>query len=188
MLDLQIIDQLQEAKVYYNAISIKDKTVSWLAELVYTMTLALEILRYSEEKYATYYAERTYKYQDFEKIQAPSTDLYNLCSVINNQVAYSEFIIVNKSIVFPKVQYKRYLRDIMTHHLDHLQDRSFFYRLEGYLQINDSFLKIVRRAVQDWEMIERNERKYMKSLLINKFKSTQQYVDINYVFRDAKVD
>jgi len=182
-----LIQELTEARIFYNADTLKGKSAAMIAELSFTMILALEMLRQVDAAFALKYAEKTYKYQDFEKMYNGATDLYNLLVVLENQDDYADHIITDSSISFPKLQFKRYLRDIMLKRVDNAADRTFLFKLEGCFKINDTFLKTVRRAIVDWDDVDDDEKKHLKSLLDNKFRKLAQYVDINMTFNSARI-
>lgn len=182
-----LIRELTEARIFYNADTLKGKSAEMIAELAFTMILALEMMRHLDASFALKYADKTYKYQDFEKMYNGATDLYNLLVVLGNQSDFADHIIANPNISFPKLQFKRYLRDIMARRVDNVADRTFLYKLEGCFKINDSFLKTVRRAIVDWGDLDADEKKHLKSLLDNKFKKLAQYVDINMTFNSTVI-
>jgi len=182
-----LIQELIEARIFYNADTLKGKSAATIAELAYTMILAMEMMRYLDAKAVLNYAERTYKYQDFDEMYMGATDLYNILSVLGNQGDFADHIIPDTSISFPKLQFKRYLRDIMAKRVDNVADRTFLFKLEGCFKINNSFLKTVRRAVVDWRDIEIDEKTHLKSLLDNNFRKLAQYVDLNMTFNSLRI-
>lgn len=185
---LDLIQELTESRIFFNADTLKGKDIHTLAELAFCMTMALEIMRYTKEKVARNYADQTFKYQDFDKMYYSPTDLYNLLVVIGNQTDFEDKITTDLGVSFPKMGYKRYLRDIIAGRRDHNTDRSFFYRLEQAFKIGDSSLKQIRRIVADWKTADRGEREYIKKQLDLKFRKLSQYVDINRIFIDIRID
>lgn len=183
-----LINEINEARIFFKDSSVKGKSAKKLADLAFTMIMALEITRQSREHMAMSYANRTLKYQEFDTIYSNTTDLYNILVVLNDQTKFAEYITVDTSISFPKMQFKRYLRDVISGHADPSADRTFFIRLESYFKIDDSYLKIVRRTVCDWNTTaSKADKKHAKSLLDNKFRQMAQYIDLNLIFADIRV-
>lgn len=183
-MNLEFLEELNEARLFRGADTLKGKSAKDLAKIAYLMILMLEVLRRRDESWAKKYASDTMGYDNFNTMRNYATDLHNLLAVLGHQDKYEGKISVDSKISVPTLQLKRYLRDIQDGRTDRSQDRSLFKKLEDYFKISDSNLKQYRRVVGDWGLSSSDERNSILHRMRATMQSYGQYSDISRHFTD----
>lgn len=170
------LQELTEARIYKDGTSIRGKSAESIAELVYLITLLLEVLRFEDKGTARNYAEETLKFNNFDSMKTSGTDYHNLIAVLNNQSKYDVYINSNYSIAIPYLQLRRYLKDFSASSSSHSVDRQFLIKLEEFLKV--SKYKSIRRVVADWHLASDTEKKDVFIQLRRRFKDMMINIDI----------
>jgi hypothetical protein len=172
------IQELNEARLYKGADTLRGKSAEELARIAYLMIMMLEILRHEDNKYAQQYVKDTIAYENFDAMRSNATDLHNLLAVLNNQTKFENKITINPQIAVPVLQLKRYLRDLGAGRKEKSQDRQVLKVLENYFKISDSNYKEIRRDAGDWEMVSRAGKTAVRQHIKNYLSNMSQQNDI----------
>lgn len=148
-MDLPFLQELTETRLFRDAIYFKGKSAEQLAELVIMLILTLEILRHVSPRSAAEYAEKTMRFQDFDRLRLSVTDLHNLIVVLHNQKDYEHLINANPNITIPFMQLRQYFRDMANGRELTTHDEYFLIRLEDYLKVSN--FKSIRRIITNWD-------------------------------------
>lgn len=180
-MNLPFMTELVEGRYFNDGSTIKGKSAHDIAEIVFFLTLVLEILHNEDEKLIRTYAEKTLAYPDFLTMKASATDYHNLVAVLLNQDEYHEKIDVDRSIAIPKLQLKRYLTNLKYGYEKHSDDRAFFVTLENYLKMSE--YKTLRRIVGDWQDASKNEKSLVISTIRRELNKHAYQSDLYNVFK-----
>lgn len=178
---LNFIQELTEARMYRGTDTLSGKSADEIAEIVYVMFLVLEILRKEDPSKAFSYAKETTYYTDFATMRNGSSDLHNLLAVLSNQERYEDKIKTSGYISVPMMQTKKYFRDFENRRYDPSIVRTFILRLEGFLNIRESWMKQARRTILFWDISSDGEKQKIKQQIRNFFQRTSFNNDL-YVY------
>jgi hypothetical protein len=182
------LKELTEARMFRNSDSLGGKTATNLAKISFLSLLALEIMRTLNPGYAKKYALDTISYENFKSMRNNATDLHNLLTVLNNQTDYAGKIQTDPEVAIPALQIKRYLRDMENNRKDKSLDRQFFYKLEGFLKINDPELKELRRNVVDWNMNSSVEKRNVIRTIKQELNKLSLQLDLLQQFKALRTE
>jgi hypothetical protein len=182
---LEFIQEIAEARIYKNGETLKGKTVEDLAKITFLTIMMLEILRHGDSRIASKYANDTQPFQTFNSMRTSASDLHNLCVVMSNQEKFKDKISTNSKISLPELQTRRYLKDVANGRKEIALDRSYFKKLEDYLQIKDNSLKNIRRNVADWELNSQSDRNSTINIIKQLANSLSQQNDLYQLFKQV---
>lgn len=186
MKNLPFLQELTEARLFYDAKDIKGKSVSELASIVYLMIMTLEISRQQYHSYVSDYASKTMNYNTYDAMHYSGTDLGNLLAVLNNQQLFANQINVTPGVSIPLFQINRYLRDCRGSSANHNDDATFFWRLEDYLKLyQKSNYRTLRRDVSNWPSLSYAEKSRIVLLLRQEYDKLASSCDIYLWFKGS---
>jgi hypothetical protein len=184
MKSLPFLEELAEARLYFDADDVKGKSADDIAHIIFLMFMMIEVIRRSYPSWAMNYADQTMRYNTYENIHYSGTDLGNLLAVLNNQDTFKDKIKTNTSINIPLFQINRYLSAVRSNANSHKDDATFFWRLDDYLKAyNSPALRQLRRDVVDWENAEHADKERIVAMLRREMDKRSSSNDIYLWFR-----
>lgn len=185
MKQLPFIQELTEARLFYDVKDIKNMTAKEIAEIVYYIFLLIEVWRLNKPSEAAKYATQTLGYDDYRTMHYSATDLANLLSVLNNQDVFSGHIKIQADISIPLFQINRYLRDVARQSKSSTsEDQTFFWRLEDYLKVyGNSTIRQLRRDISNWTDLTYANKIQALSILRREFDKRGSSVDLYLRFK-----
>lgn len=185
MKQLPFIQELTEARLFFDVKDVKGKTAKELSEIVYYIFLLIEVWRLNKPSEAALYATQTMQYDDYRTMHYSATDLANLLAVLNNQDVFSSHIKVENGISIPEFQINRYLRDVAKRNKPlSSEDQTFFWRLEDYLKVyGNSTIRQLRRDISNWSDLTYANKMQALSILRREFDKRGSTVDIYLRFK-----
>jgi hypothetical protein len=184
MKSLPFMEELAEARLYFDADDVKGKSADDIAAIIFLMFMMIEIIRHSTPSYTAGYADQTMRYNTYENVHYAGTDLGNLLAVLNNQDTFKDKIKTNTSINIPLFQINRYLSAVRSNSNSHQEDATFFWRLDDYLKAyNFPALRQLRRDVVDWDNAEHAEKERIILMLRREMDKRSSSNDLYLWFR-----
>jgi len=174
---LPFIQELMETRMFRNAEVLKGKHPQDLAKLLYTMFMALEILKNVDFRYAKDYAGRTFAYSNWDYMRTNVTDMANIIAVLMHPERYSSKIKPDSKITIPEFQTKTYFRNSMGDG-PHPEHKRYFFTLEGYLNITETKYKTLRRFILDWENTELSDQEWAVKQVVFEFNHLGRTCDL----------
>ena len=179
-----LLQELNEARLYRGADTLKGKSANDLAKVAYLMIMMLEIIRSEDSSFAKTYAQNTVSYDNFDAMRGNATDLHNVLVVLANQHKFENKIATNSNISVPSLQIKKYLRDIVAGRKEAGNDRQLFMKLENFFSISNSQYKNIRRSVGDWKDNSRSEKSTVRNEIKNIMVNFNQLSDLFLHFKN----
>ena len=176
------IKTLNESKMIKGQESLKNFSARDCADLAFTCVLTLQILHSEEngKEFAAEYAHKILMFDDVDSFRLSGNDLYTLMfvlfgknnnSAINHLKNQEDSLALLKTLRFDYTTFRKWLEAIISQDL--VDNDKFLLSLESDLNIRDSNLRSIRRAVCDWNNLDNNEKADVIDLL------TETYTKIN---------
>lgn len=156
-MSFEFINELSEARLFRNPTNLQDIKVSNVADNFFNAALALQIMHYEDPKKAKQYAQRTLS-GGLDGWKSSGSDMNNMAQILMKPERYSDRVISDRTLSFPEMQFKGWLRNIANSRLDPTYDRKFFLALERQMRVSSPGLKNARRLVADWSRSTGSER------------------------------
>jgi len=184
MKHLPFIQELAEARLYFDADDVKGKSADDIAAIIFLMFMLLEVVRKSNPSFTSSYADQTMRYNTYESIHYAGTDLGNLLAVLNNQETYKDRIKTNFNISIPLFQINRYLSAVRSNSNSRQEDATFFWRLDDYLRAyHFPALRLLRRDIVDWHNATHADKTRIIMMLRREFDKRSSSNDLYLWFR-----
>lgn len=157
MPNFEFINELTEARLFKNPTSLEKSNTSAVADSLFAMCLALQILRYTKPDVAKEYSGKTMRY-NLEGWRSFGSDLNNLVQLADNTDRFQDKLNVDRVISVPILQMKQWLRNISKGKIDERLDMRFFQSMQRQLGIKSSSLTSSRRYVSEWSRSSGDEK------------------------------
>ena len=177
-MELGFLNELTESRLFRYRDDFRNKSARELADLLFGVTLLLEITRHRDRRVSREYAGRTVNRGEFDMVRPGSTDLANLISVLCDQTKFDAEINADSRISVPMLQTRRYLKDIADGKDSGNQDREYLLRLEDYLRVNDGELRNARRVISYWNSSSTTEKKNMLDQVARMVRTRANQLDL----------
>ena len=165
-MELKLVHDLLESKMYRSKAAIKKKTARQVADHAFMDLLALYIL-YKDFQFspkAMEYSARTAAFNNFKNFRQMGTDLYINLHILTMKnvelVGGSEMdqaLVERMHIDLPDLI--QYLRQIAYNRISSSRVKSTLQRLERGLAIEQSSYRSIRRLVQHWDKIDNHQKR-----------------------------
>lgn len=188
MKNLPFLQELTEARLFQRPEDLRKMSAEKIGETIFLMIMTLEMMRYSDPRWAAGYAADTMRYNPYDNMHFSGTDLANLFAVLNFQETFKDHIKVNKNISVPLFQINRYLGDVRSGSSSRSknEDAQFFWRLEDYLKAyNNSTMRTLRRNIGDWESLSFSDKKRTEAYIRSEMGKIASGADIFLQFRSS---
>ncbi len=164
-MELQLINELSESRLFRSIDKYQEYTLKDIAELTYIYVLILELFRTTKhEDFAQKYVKDTIRFNNFHSFKFSANDLYHFSHLLigdDNGRSLGRLKDTFHKTKIDFIYYRKFLRDIAAGRFDEAFDKRYLLRLERELGIGNSNLKAIRRMVTNW--IVQNNVSMMKS-------------------------
>lgn len=171
-MDLKLVNEFTESRMYRSKQAINTKTAREVADLAFMDMIAIWIL-YNEFEFAPIgrdYAERTVMFNRFNQFRQMSTDLYINLHVISEKrtdlMSSAADVTLLERIQLDIPNIVRYLRMASQNHLNQGMVRQTLQRLEFALQIDNSNYRSVRRLAQGWPTLNTAQKRMVLTRML----------------------
>lgn len=176
---------LMESKLYRLSPTHK---FNWqhLIELTFVNILVIHILRHQDltEDYAKKYIKNTIKYNGFDNPLYSNNDLYmNIHGCIGSNRKSKDFSkdILKEKSNLNKILLLRYFR-ILENGIEVSESRRDLFRLQKELGIKNNTLTSLRRLVQEWQILDLNQKRIVFTRLYFWLKNNARLLDVMEYF------
>jgi hypothetical protein len=173
----QIIQDLSESQLFRTKKAAESQSVRDAADLVFANLLLLTIFNNSNEftPLSSGYADRTVMYSNFNNHRINATDLYTgLNRLLGNNQDYTD---ADKEdiarINIKHLDVKRYLQHLAKANDDTGFEAQFLLKFQRDLDIQNSYLRALRRMAADWNNLSDQQ----KAITVTKL---EQYMRTNF--------
>jgi len=175
-------DEISEARLYRQRNVTSKMTMDDAANFAFLNTLLLYILysEYATSPSAMSYADRTIRYQNFNRYKAAGTDLYfAYYTLLGNDgkeaSMYGGTDAMNQArqakVNMPTPMLRKFFNDMAEGRLDPRFVQRFFLRLERGLGISTQNYRSIRRLAMDWTHLNDMEKKLCITRMVQYFRA-----------------
>jgi len=179
------LQSLMESKLYRLSPTHK---FNWqnLRELTFVNILVIHILRHQDltEDYAKKYIKNTIKYNGFDNPLYSNNDLYmNIHGCIGSNRKSKDFSkeILKEKSNLNKILLLRYFR-ILENGIEVSESRRDLFRLQKELSIKNNTLTSLRRLIQEWQILDLNQKRIVFTRLYFWLKNNARLLDVMEYF------
>lgn len=184
---LEFMQTLGEARMFRSREQISREGARTLTDHLFVSLLSLYAMSndYEYAPKAKEYARRTMTMGNFNNPSPGGTDVYQtIFSSLRPELLgkkEKDQMLMDK-VNIDQTRIKRFLNGIKTGNIDSGQAKSFFYRLERDLKIEDPKLRAARRLTQDWNKLSTQQRQLVGTQLGRYFTMNARRSDLFPLF------
>lgn len=166
---------LTESKAFRNEQDGQKFTTKELGEICFAMMLSLHLLGQTDLKEdVKSYCSTTLRYPKFDRVYLSGSDLGNVIALLRN----AKELLDQRNVDVPVLDLKQYLHNFRTDKMLPKLKRSFFYRLQAKLKINDGQLLSLARDIADPDGLNTTEINVLGSKLYAQLRRFEYKCDI----------
>ena len=176
-MDLKIINDLFESRMFNSRNSMKQYTVEEVANMTFLNFLAIQILKsdFDTAEFATDYLYQTFKMGNFQALRGNSSDLFWLMHVLETKDAsllkeHPGNDLELQKINLNDMNIKIWVRSSIKGKTAESVDRRFLISLEKMLNIRNNDYKNVRLLASEWNSLTDEQRQLTMTRLLFAFR------------------
>jgi len=184
---LEFMQTLGEARMFRSREQIAREGARSLTDHLFVSLLSLYAMSndYEHAPVAKEYARRTMTLGNFNNPSPGGTDVYQtIFSALRPEMVgkkEKDQMLIDK-VHIDQIKIKRFLNGIKSGNVDPGQAKSFFYKLERDLKIQDPKLRAARRHTQDWNTLSTQQRQLVGTQLSRYFRINARRSDLFPLF------
>lgn len=184
--ELEFIQTLGEARMFKTRDQISREGARVLTDHLFVSALSLFVMSkdYDYAPTAQAYAARTAQYGAFNKPSPGGTDLYQTIYSLQHPdflKSQKDKLLMNR-VNIDGSKITKFVKQMRSGNLTQQQAKTFLFKLEKDLAIQDPKLRAARRLIQDWDRLNTTQQQLAASQLTRHFKLNAKRSDLAPTF------